>query len=513
MAQIFDKSKLIVSTEDTQITSVCAPHATIHHRSPELASDKANLDEVTVGMLHWLIDQGASGDDIILTVQSTSPFLSEKTIYHAVEKLENGARSVITVTDDRHLRWTINADDQPQPLYEARINRQWLPPTFAETGGLFGARIKDVLRTGTRINPPIQLVEVDEREAIDIDDYNDWAIAEFQMSRQKILLRADAGVGLGMGHVYRVLALAQELSAHELIIATRADTDYALGASFLSQYPYKVETLTSESDFEQLLSTFKPDILILDILDTEAEDMRRLRDYTTFLVALENLGTGAQVADIVINDLYSDLYPQENHWYGVENAILSPYFETVQPIAHIKPKVEHILLTFGGTDPQNFTVKSLQALQAIGYEGEVQVVVGPGYAYEDVDLDAFGLKGNVQKAIRNMAEIARTADLALTSAGRTVTELMTLGLPMIVMCQNLRELRHTHASSVYGVINLGLGEYVSSASLAQHIRILMDEPHLREDMHQRTLKAVRNRSNVRIVERILSAAAKGIRMK
>lgn len=507
LAEFIDKQYLIVSTEDEQIASVCAPYATIHHRSAELASDKANLDEVTVGMLHWLVLQGASGEDIILTVQPTSPFLSESTVRDAIVKLEEGARSVITVTDDRHLRWTVNANGEPQPLYEARVNRQWLPPTFSETGGLFGARIQDVLNTGTRINPPIQLVEIDEREAIDIDDYNDWAIAEFQLSRLNILLRADAGIGLGMGHVYRALALAQELSAHELRIATRADADFELGAKFLSQHPYNVELLQSEAEFDQLIARMQPDILILDILDTEAEYMLRLREYTDFLVTLENLGSGVQVADIVINDLYSDLYPQENHWYGVENAILSPYFETVHPISEIKPTVERILVTFGGTDPQNFTHKSLEALQLINFRGEVRVVVGPGYQHGEINLHDFGLVGDVQRAIKNMAEVGRSVDLALTSAGRTVTELMTLGLPMIVMCQNLRELRHTHASSVFGVINLGLGEYVDTSSLAQHINLLLKESHLRLDMHQRALKAVRNRSNVRIVERILAVAA------
>jgi spore coat polysaccharide biosynthesis predicted glycosyltransferase SpsG len=234
--------------------------------------------------------------------------------------------------------------------------------------------------------------------------------------------------------------------------------------------------------------------------------MDLLRNLTPFLVTLENLGAGAQLANIVINDLYSDLYPQESHWYGVENAILSPYFEIVKPVESIPATVERILVTFGGTDPQNLTQKSLAALAHAGYTGEVIVVLGPGYRHGEVRLSDFGLRGDILQSVRNMAEIARSADLALTSAGRTVTEMMTLGLPTIVLCQNLRELRHTHASSVFGVINLGLGEYIDTVSLAKHIQMLMTEHQLRIDMHERTLKAVRNRSNARIVQRILDAA-------
>jgi spore coat polysaccharide biosynthesis predicted glycosyltransferase SpsG len=351
------------------------------------------------------------------------------------------------------------------------------------------------------------LIEINEREALDIDDYNDWAVAAFQISRRNILIRADAGLKLGMGHVYRALALAQELASHNLVIATREDDGYELGATFLGQFPYRVERFRSEEAFFDFARSLRPDILMLDILDTEREYMEQLREHTAFLVTLENLGSGAQLADIVINDLYSDLYPQETHWYGVENAILSPYFETVGHIETVRASVDHILITFGGTDPQNLTRKSLMALGQIGYSGTIRVVLGPGYRHYPIRLDEFGLNGEILQSVKNMAEVARTADMALTSAGRTVTEMMTLGLPTIVMCQNLRELRHTHASSVFGVINLGLGEYVDVASLAKHIEMLMDEHHLRIDMHERTLKAVRNRSNARIVQRILDAAA------
>jgi spore coat polysaccharide biosynthesis predicted glycosyltransferase SpsG len=106
-----------------------------------------------------------------------------------------------------------------------------------------------------------------------------------------------------------------------------------------------------------------------------------------------------------------------------------------------------------------------------------------------------------------MAQLMRQAHLAITSAGRTVTELMTLGVPTVALSQNLRELRHTHASSPFGVMNLGLGEHVDVQSLASHVSMIIGDRALREDMRSRALASVRGRSNRALVRRILEEAS------
>jgi spore coat polysaccharide biosynthesis predicted glycosyltransferase SpsG len=102
-----------------------------------------------------------------------------------------------------------------------------------------------------------------------------------------------------------------------------------------------------------------------------------------------------------------------------------------------------------------------------------------------------------------MAVLMQKADLALTSAGRTVTELMTIGVPTITMCQNNREIRHNHASSTFGVVNLGFGKSITTEVLAEHIKIFMEDASLRRDMYLRMRKAIKNRSNANIVNKII----------
>lgn len=509
LATCVPRDHIVVSTDSAEIAQVCEPFAVIQQREARLATDAVTLDEVAVAVASWLKTRktGAAKDsDFFLTLQPTSPFLSLDTIDRGLALLRGGAGSLLTVQRDGHLRWTRDDAGKAAPLYKERVNRQWAAPCFVETGGIIAARIGDVIAKGTRIIAPTELLDLGEKEGLDIDTHADWAMAEYYAQRKRILIRGDASPKTGMGHVHRMLALAYELSSHHLTLVTRRDGVFELGARFFENAPFDIAPIEREEDFFAMLQREQPDIAILDVLDTEPTYVKRVREHAKVVVNFEDLGPGAQHADVVINDLYTDLRPQENHWYSVQHSIVGPAFEHTTPREHVRDAVEKVLISFGGTDPNNLTIKALGALQQLGFDGEVIVVLGPGYPHGDFELSAFGLRGTVQRSVQNMALLTREADVAITAAGRTVTELMIMGVPMITMCQNMSELRHTHASSPYGVINLGLGQHVDVGTLAEHLRMLTTDKKLREDMRARGFEAVRDRSNRRVAENILKAA-------
>ncbi len=219
-------------------------------------------------------------------------------------------------------------------------------------------------------------------------------------------------------------------------------------------------------------------------------------------MTFEDLGEGAAHADLVVNDLYVSSSPQGNMLLGVDNALLAGAFDHVTPGARFMPGVEHMLVIFGGTDPSNLTEKALSALAGIGFDGQVTLVIGPGHADRDTTLEPFGLRGRVLQDVTNMAEVMADADMAISSAGRTVTELMTIGIPTLVLCQNRRELLHTHASMPYGVMNVGLGSLVDQETLRSTLRFLIADRDLRARMNELMLHATANRDNRGIVRRI-----------
>lgn len=507
---LFPAERVILSTEDDEIAAVVGRRAVMHKRSEANAADNSTLDDVAVEVCRWLVDEnGASPDDFLLTVQPTAPFLTVSTIKRCLAALP-AVDSVLTVRDDRHLRWTYDSNGQPAPLFEKRVNRQWLPPALAETGGVIGARIGRILETGTRIGPSVEVVEVGTDEALDIDTYADWALAEHFASRLKVVVRTIGSRAYGMGHCYRTLALLQSLTGHDVLIACPKDGDYELGFDFLASHHFPMRAIESDEEMLSLIDDLKPDILVNDILDTVEEYVIAAKAAGCFVVNFEDLGSGCRVADVVVNDLYPDTFPSANHWYGIKFAILNPMFERPMPPRTTRPNVEEVLLAFGGTDPSNLTVKALSALAKSGYKGRVTCVLGPGFSHGS-DLDAAiaaapkSLCVEVLRSVRDMAGLMSQADLALTSAGRTVAELMSVGVPTIAICQNIREMCHSHATGAFGVVNLGLGEYLAEETLARHIELFLTNRALRDDMRRRMTQAVEGRSNKAIVDAILDA--------
>ena len=462
----------------------------------ETTTGKATLDDVANKMLQMIPSNTFGDDTIFLTVQPTCPFVTPKVIQDAVDAFDRGAGCVVTCTDDRHLSWNIGPKGNPVPAYSERVNRQMLPPHYRESGAVIGARIGDIKKHKTRIVAPINLIEITKKESLDIDTYEDFLLAEHLYNRKRILIRADGGYKIGMGHIYRALAIAYELVGHEIAIVTKAQNQESFVADFLEKYPFRVIKIDNENDFFEQLSAFKPAITIVDILDTREDFIKRIKDYQTKVICFEDLGGGAAHADLVVNELYFNSNVQTaKQLSGVHHAILAPAFEAETSREIIESEVKRVLVVFGGTDPSGLTAKALQALSDIGYKGQVDVVCGPGHNAPLPSLTALNLTGTLHQNVRHMPGLMKLADLALSSAGRTVTELMSLGIPTLVMCQNEKELTHTHANSAHGVLNLGLGPLVDKGTLQNHLQFVIESHKYRVHMNSLARAALKGRSN------------------
>jgi len=171
--------RTVVSTDHERIAEVARQFgAEVPFMRPDhLAGDAVTLDPVIHHAVETLERTGGVPIDVALTIQPTCPLLSAATIDRAVRTLIEGDwDSVLTVRDDRHLRWTI-VDGTPTPLYEARVNRQQLPPTYGETGALFASR-RRVITPHDRLGTRIGLVVTEDVEGVDIDTELDLRLAE-----------------------------------------------------------------------------------------------------------------------------------------------------------------------------------------------------------------------------------------------------------------------------------------------------------------------------------------------
>ena len=494
-------SRVVVITDDEEIAEVTASLGANSIIEKVRTPSDETLDVKIHRNIQNLYQLGAKSDDYLVTIQPTSPLLSQKTLRAGLELAISAKGSVLSVVEDRHLRWHVREDGEISPLYTQRVNRQLLPMEFKETGAFVAATFQAIEQNKTRIIHPITLLKVPIEESLDIDSPEDLKIADYRLRRLKVLIRTDASPDLGMGHVYRALALAYGLSDEEVVIVTSSSKP--LGRKFFDRSPIRNQQVESDKEFFSLVKSVAPHLIILDSLDNTSEFIKSLQYSSPHskIVSFEDQGSGATQVDLCISEFVEPPVGSKA-LTGLENAILSPTFETLDRVAKVQQSVEKILILFGGTDPSDLAYKSLKALELISFKGQVTLTRAIGA--REIKLGEFDLNIDVRTDVKNMAKLMAESDVALTSAGRTLIELATLGVPSICMAQNEKEMLHLHATQSNGTLMMGLGRTIPVEALASKIDLLINDFNLRAELHSSARSSLALRSNSLIISRILN---------
>jgi len=486
-------NKVVVSTEDEEIAEISKLFgAEVIKRPKELGRDEVPLDPVIFHAVNFIERKENMKYDFVVTIQPTSPLLSTHTIDKAIKIILNrGYDTLISVKKETHLYW-LKKDNNILPLYKDRKNRQYLDPIYREVGAILISK-REIITENNRIGSKIFLFEIPEEESVDIDTYQDWWIAENLLKRLKIVFRVDGSNEIGLGHVYRMITLANRMSFnHEVFFLMNEDKK--LGIEKVKEYKYPIIIFKTKEELLKKIERINPNIVINDILDTDKEYICDLKKKGYFVVNFEDMGEGAEYADIVINALYEKSYPSENHYYGYKYACLRDEF-FIFPPKHVKKEVNNILITFGGSDPNNLTLKTLKALRKLNLKNIViTVILGLGYSQKEElynyvnTLREEGFMINIKENVKIMAKEIYNADIVITSNGRTIYEVASIGTPCISISQNEREARHLFVHNCSGIKYLGMAYTLSENDIAFAIKRLIENDELRKKMNKDLLK-------------------------
>ena len=479
---------VVVTTDDSEIALLSEKFgASVIRRSEELAGDDVPLDPVVYDAMIHKEKLAFDEYDIVITIQPTSPLLKTSTLDRAIEKFEDFAvDSVLSVVDDRHLSWGYDeANERYFPNYIERKNRQYLPKDFRETGAILATR-RNFVHEDSRLGTNLELIEVSREESVDIDNYEDWWIAEGYLQKKRIAIVVNAYNEIGTGHVYRCLSIASKLVFHDVLFLI--DEQHELGINIVDNYNYPYKLYDGEDDLLNILREYSPQVVINDILNTSREYISCLKNDGYFVVNFEDLGTGTEVADVVFDALYEHEVGEDNVFTGHKYYILRDEFY-FQPQKIIAQAVNNILITFGGSDPNNFTENVLDSILSTNYEGRINVVVGLGYQGLDDLIEKYESNQSIQfyQNVSDISEFMFKADIIFTSAGRTMYEICSLGVPTICLCQNERELTHVFANETNGFINMGLGTDVGRQEIIDQFVKLVNNYELRLEMNHKML--------------------------
>lgn len=473
-----------VSTDSTEIADISSNYgAKIINRNECLAGDMVTLDPVIYDALIRIEKEKSCSYDLIITMQPTSPLTSVKTLDSAIKKfISEKYNTLISVVNKPHLSWT-EIEGKIVPAYKERLNRQQLPKNYLETGAFVIVDRKSITEN-SRIGEKVGVFEVSEKESIDIDDATDWIMTESLMKKKKILFRADGYVKLGMGHIYNCITLAYCMIEHEVLFVTREDCELGLKKIIDAKFHYR--TIKNDDDLLKIVNEYKPDVFVNDCLNSESEYILKLKTVVPRVVTIEDLGSGAYIADAVLNALYDSPDNATNKFYsGYKYVCLRDEFltMTVKPYSEV---VQNIVVLFGGTDPSNLNEKTYQAAIEIHKKYpdiSFSFITGIGYDCENHGV-VTDEKNNifVYPNVPVVSKYTKKADIAVTSQGRTIYELASMGIPSIVLSQNPREATHSFATMKHGFLNLGLGEEIDRATIANTLSWLIETPNVRKNM-------------------------------
>jgi len=489
---------VIVTTDDEELEYLATKYgATVIRRPAELAGDEVGLDEVVIHAVDFLEAGRRSRIDYVATIQATSALISPVTIKNAVRMcMHKRLDTVVSVVEDTHLGWKVDERGVLVPDYEERVNRQFLPLHYRETGGIVVCPRRQ-LRTGSRFGALVGAVQQDKTESVDIDDRFDWWLAEKQMQRKSIVFRVEGNAEIGLGHVYRCMTLTDRMIDHDITFVIRRTS--RIGINLLKSKFHKVVSFTAPKEEIKAIASCAPDIVINDILDTKVSYIKALKTLGCKVVNFEDQGAGRTQADVVINAMYKTVDAGPNELNGPEYACLRDEFYSTKAV-RIREDVKNVLILFGGVDPSRLTEKTVKWMDRVNFDGQITVITGPGYrhASELGRLCAMRKHVRIIRDTKIISKYMSIADLAVTSAGRTVFELAYLGVPMIVMGQNKRELTHVVSSESKGIVNLGLGKTVKFARFRDEFESLLGSPDRRRAMHK-VLRAYKFENGIRNV--------------
>ena len=505
--------KVAVSTEDDEIAEIAKIYgAEVIKRPEELSRDDVPLDPVIFHAVKTIENKEKAGYDLVVTLQPTSPLLTTKTLDKAIEVIINEKYdTLITAMDATHLYW-MKKGEKFIPLYTERKNRQYLDRIYKETGALLISR-REVINRKSRIDGRIFLFEMPEEESVDIDTYSDWWVAENLLKKRTIVFRVDGDNEIGLGHVYRTITLGNRMVLNHNVFFLM-DENKKLGIEKVKEHNYPIVTFKEEKELFERLEEIKPDIVINDVLDTSEEYVVKLKNKGYFVVNFEDLGPGSEFADLVINALYENSYPAKNHYYGYRYVCLRDEFHIFTQ-KEISKEVKEVLITFGGTDPNNLTLRALKAVESLNFKNVfVKVVLGLGYRQKEElnnyvsTLKKEGFRIDVKTNVKMMAREIYDADIVVTSNGRTIYEVASIGTPCISISQNEREARHLFVHNSKCIKYLGMAYNVTEGDIASAIKELVEKYEVRKRMNEQLSKFDLKKGTDRVLRMIFDEYSK-----
>ncbi|MDG1283601.1 MAG: acylneuraminate cytidylyltransferase [Flavobacteriales bacterium] len=169
--------EIVVASDSEDIISVVEEFkfskVVVYRRSNENAQDHSTSESI---MLEYINFAKLDLLDVFMLVQATSPFTKSKDFSNGL-KMMNSYDTVFSCAKIKRFIW----DKHSNPLnydFKNRPRRQDFDGTYMENGAFCISLVSDIIKYNNRISGNIGICEMPEYTFVEIDEPEDWIIAE-----------------------------------------------------------------------------------------------------------------------------------------------------------------------------------------------------------------------------------------------------------------------------------------------------------------------------------------------
>lgn len=432
----------VVSTDSDEIKEYSKFYgAEVIERSQKLTKDSTPLEEIAKHALKKLNSNGKKFKKCLI-IHPHFPLIKKHTIQKFLSKLDDKVRMLYGFEEKSY-----NDNQYAKIIDKNSSNRlNLILNNIVKTKKIVSFDCEQFLKDDS-FQKEIFGLEISKDEIFSPNNYHDFAVLENILNRKKILVRVDADINIGLGHVYNMLTILNNLRNDDILILMNSKKK--LGFKKFREHLYKVKFFSNEKEQWKIIRNFKPDIIFNDILNTNADYIKKLKEQNIFVVNFEDLGNGRKIADLVFNPIFESKKNLKNEYYGSKYACVREEFRVFRK-KHFQNNVKKIGIIFGGVDKNNNTYKTLSIIKKseLLKNVEIDIILGIGNQHKKnleeliKEMKYEHYKINLMKGVDLLSKYLIGCDFVITSNGRTVFEIASLEIPIISMSVNAREKQH-----------------------------------------------------------------------
>ncbi len=270
----------------------------------------------------------------------------------------------------------------------------------------------------------------------------------------KIVIRADGGKKIGLGHIMRTLVLAKQLkSFSEVCYVCSGEENFKEGVQYIKQQGYAV-VMISKDKCE--LKDIQADCLITDSYDVDEQYFSEMAKIFSVTGYIDDLNRHYFDVDFILNQnpYATELRYKTAHntklFLGLSYVLLRDEFRAIKHRS-ISAKISDIMITMGGADPYGYTTRIIRQISTQFPTVRLHVVIGAFFEHI-AEIEAMKDEHVIIYKSPKMSELMQKCDLAISACGGTVYELAACGVPTIGIPIVDNQKMTAHKMNALGVI-------------------------------------------------------------